>query len=92
MAVLSVLRRFARLGFWIGLSAGAMLADACSSGLKGKAQDASLDQPAADALKWVLPTQADAQAGSPGVDAGAVDADNSPSDAGQTDLWDIICE
>ena len=92
MAVLSALRRFARLGFWIGLSAGAMLADACSSGLKGKTLDASTDQPAADALKLVFPTQADAQAGSPGIDAGVADADNSPSDAGQTDLWDIICE
>jgi hypothetical protein len=90
MAVLSALRRFARLGFWIGLSAGAMLADACSSGVKGKAQDAAPDVPVADALaKLQLP---DAKADSPRSDAGAVDADNSPADAGQTDLWDIICE
>ena len=41
MAILSALHRFARLGFWVGLSAGAMVVDACSSGLKGKAQDAA---------------------------------------------------
>ena len=47
MAVFSALRRFAKLGFWVGLSAGAMLADACSSSLKGQARDASPEAPAA---------------------------------------------
>jgi hypothetical protein len=67
-----------------------MLADACSSGLKGKTQDASPEVPVADAsAKLQLP---DAKAYSPGSDAGAVDADNMSVDASQTDLWDIICE
>jgi hypothetical protein len=93
MAVLSALRRFAKLGFWIGLSAGAMLADACSSSLNGKAQDAAPEVPVADTppvtLKLDGPTKTDAR--SPGIDGGAADADK-PADASQTDLWDIICE
>ncbi len=94
MAFFSTLRRFARLGFWVGLSAGAMLADACSSGLKGGTHDASPEVRVADApgtqLKLDAPSKADT--GSPGIDGGVVDADNLPADAGQADLWDIICE
>jgi hypothetical protein len=94
MAVFSALRRFAKLGFWVGLSAGAMLADACSSSLKGQARDASPEVPATDApgLRIILDAHVIADVGSPGIDGGAVDADNSPADAGQTDLWEIICE
>jgi hypothetical protein len=94
MAVIAALRRFAKLGFWVGLSAGAMLTDACSSGLKGKAQDASPEVPVADApgLQLKLDAAVKADASSPGIDSGALDADNAPADAGQTDLWDIICE
>ena len=94
MAVFSALRRFAKLGFWVGLSAGAMLADACSSSLKGQVRDASPEAPAADATGFQIRLDAPikADSGSPGIDGGAVDADNPPADAGQTDLWDIICE
>ena len=94
MAVFSALRRFAKLGFWVGLSAGAMLADACSSSLKGQIRDAGPEAPAPDAtglqIRRAAPIKADT--GSPGIDGGAVDAGNPSADAGQTDLWDIICE
>jgi hypothetical protein len=81
--------------FWVGLSAGAMLADACSSSPKSRLVDASPEAPVADApglqlIKLDGPVKADA--GSPGIDGGAVDADNPSTDAGQTDLWDTICE
>jgi hypothetical protein len=94
MAVCSALRRFAKLGFWVGLSAGAMLADACTSSLKGQVRDASPEVPAADApgLRIILDAHIKADAEAPGIDGGAVDADNPPADAGQTDLWDIVCE
>jgi len=90
MAVFSALRRFAKLGFWIGLSVGAMLADACSIGLKVRSQDAAPEAPVADAAiaKQDGPNKVDIV--SPGIDAGAVD--NPSADAGKTDLWDIICE
>jgi hypothetical protein len=90
MAVFSALRRFAKLGFWIGLSAGAMLADACSNSLKVRSQDAASEGPVADAAVTNQDALNQADTASPGIDAGGLD--NSPSDAGQTDLWDIICE
>jgi hypothetical protein len=92
MAVFSALRRFAKLGFWIGLGAGAMLADACSSGLKGKAQDAAPEVPVLDAhaAKEDAPNSTDTA--SSGIDAGVAEVGNSSADGGQTDLWDIICE
>jgi len=95
MAVLSALRRFARLGFWVGLSAGAMVVDACSSGLKGKAQDAAPEVPAPDSppsIQLRLDAATKRDAASPGVDGGAVDSDPARADGGQPDLWDIICE
>ena len=94
MAFFSALSRFAKLGFWVGLSAGTMLADACTSDPKGKARDGSSEVPGADApglqIKLDGPIKTDTR--SPGVDGGAVDADNPNVDASQTDLWDIICE
>ena len=86
MAVLSALRRFVRLGCWVGLGAGAMLIDACSSGMGIRGRDSAPDvvTPAAtpDAGR-------DAQV----VDAQTVDADHAqPADGGTTDLWDTICE
>ena len=94
MAFLPALHRLAKLGFWVGLSAGAMLADACNSDPKGRARDASPEVTVADAsgsqLKLDAPIKADT--GAPGMDGGAVDVDNPSTDASQTDLWDIICE
>jgi hypothetical protein len=94
MALFSALGRFAKLGFWVALSAGAMLADACTSDPKGKARDGSSEVPGADApgLQSKLDGPIKADTGSPGMDGGAVDADNPTADASQTDLWDIICE
>ena len=95
MAVLSALRRFARLGLWVGLGAGAMLIDACGSspsslGVRGRDSAADVPSP--------VPTKPDAAATpDAGSDAPVLlhlpDADQAQSaDGGQTDLWDIICE
>ena len=94
MAIFSALSRFAKLGFWVGLSAGAMLADACNSDPKGTVRDASPEGPVADApsMQFKLDGHIQADVGSPSVDGGATDADNPSTDANQTDLWDIICE
>jgi hypothetical protein len=94
MAVLSTLRRFARLGFWVGLGAGAMLIDACSSGTGDCSQHS-----AADASNQEVPmtpdaaTTSDAGSDAQAVDAQTADADYPPpADGGKTDLWDTICE
>ena len=94
MAVLSALRRFARLGFWAGLGAGAMLIDACSSGTGACGRYSAADAPNLD-----LPTKQDAAGtpdaspDAPAVDAQTADADHAqPADGGKTDLWDTICE
>jgi len=72
-----------------------MVVDACSSGLKGKAQDAAPEVQALD-LPPLIQLKVDASprsdAASRGVDGGALDSDNARADGGQSDLWDIICE
>ena len=86
MAVLSALRRFVRLGCWVGLGAGAMLIDACSSGAGVRSRDSAPD---------VVTPVATPDAGGDGqaVDAQTVDADHAqPADGGTNDLWDTICE
>jgi hypothetical protein len=84
MAVLSALRRFARLGFWVGLGAGAMLVDACGSSFRGETRD-SAELPTNQDDAAVPDAGADAQ-----VDAQPVDAEQvSVPDGG---LWDTICE
>jgi hypothetical protein len=91
MAVLSALRRFVRLGCWVGLGAGAMLIDVCSSGVGVRSRDSAPD----------LPTQAvpdasatpDAGRGAQAADVQTADTDHAqPADGGTTDLWDTICE
>jgi len=90
MAVLSALRRFARLGLWVGLGAGAMLIDACGSGL-GVSRDSAPDLPP-QAVPDV-PATPDAGSDAQGVDTQAIDTDHAqPADGGKTDLWDTICE
>jgi hypothetical protein len=95
MAVLSALRRFARLGFWVGLGAGAMLVDACDNVQWRGGQDSAPDAPSSD----VPSSKPDALATpDAGVDARAVDTQSAdadqaePADGGKTDLWDTICE
>jgi hypothetical protein len=89
MAVLSALRRFAKLGFWVGLSAGAMLVDACSSSANGD-RDSAPGGAVADASPAPDSSTIKLDVPPPAIDAGT--ADNPSRDAGQTDLWDIICE
>ena len=95
MAVLSALRRFARLGFWVGLGAGAMLVDACDSVQWRGGQDSAPDAPSSDVPSSKPDALATPDAGvdALAVDTQSVDADQAePADGGKTDLWDTICE
>jgi len=89
MAVVSALRRFAKLAFWVGLSAGAMLVDACSNSVTG-VRDSAPVGPVADASPAPDVSTIKLDVPPPAVDAGT--ADNPSGDAGQTDLWNVICE
>jgi hypothetical protein len=89
MAVLSALGRFARLGLWVGLGAGAMLIDACGSGL-GVSRDSARELPTPAVPEPATP---DAGSDAQGIHLQAIDADHAqPADGGNTDLWDTICE
>ena len=92
MALLSTLKRLARLGGWIGLSAGAMVVASCGA-LLGGCNSTALN--ASDARP---DGKRDALVNQPGPDTGVkadagVQADTGePADANQTDLWTVICE
>jgi hypothetical protein len=95
MAVLSALRRLARLGFWVGLGVGAMLVDACDSARWRGGHDSAPDapNPAVPSSKPDALATPDAGVDARVVDAARVDVDQSqPADGGTTDLWDTICE
>lgn len=93
MAVLSALRRFARLGFWVGLGAGAMLIDACGGGQWREEQNLAADGAAPAVPKKDAAAAPDAGSDAPVLHLQAIDADQAqPTDGGKTDLWDTICE
>jgi hypothetical protein len=106
MATLSALKRLARLGGWIGLSAGAMVAATCSALLGAcksttlHATDASRDTGAGSKPDA---TVADANPSKPDAahviimpDAGGMPEAGgeaqAPVDADKADLWTVICE
>jgi hypothetical protein len=90
MAMLSTIKRLARLGGWVALSAGAMVAAALTtscgtSHVVGTPKDAGADAPRDAAQGFVFPdakTEPDAGTGEAG----------DPVDADKTDLWNVICE
>jgi len=89
MAAFSAAKRWAKLGWWVGLSTGAMLAAACGSMFASacKSSSSTNDGGPAD-----IPGAQD----SPGItiqlpDAGVEEA-GQPTDASETDLWNTICE
>ena len=90
MAALSAAKRLARLGWWVGLSAGAMLAAACGAMFTSACKSSS--PPRLDASADTL---AAIKQDSPGIvlrfDASAVDG-GAPTDASETDLWNTPCE
>jgi hypothetical protein len=89
MAAFSAAKRLARLGWWVGLSAGAMLAAACGTLFASACKSSSLtdDGGPADAIvaqdSPVITIQL--------PDAGVEEA-GQPTDASETDLWNTICE
>ncbi len=104
MAALSAARRWARLCWWLGLSAATMIIAAFGTLFSGgcdstalKSKDAGTDAPA--------PVNADTQAGpdlpeksdqpsardAEGIDEAKGEA-NPALDGGKSDLWEIICE
>ena len=89
MAALSAAKRLARLGWWVGLSVGAMLAAACGAMFTGacKSSSPSRDGGSPDTPGGVEP------GGSviPRLDAPAREA-GAPTDASETDLWNTPCE
>jgi hypothetical protein len=97
MATLSAVKRLARLGWWVGLSTGAMVAAACGSlfsiGCNPSsltARDAGHEAPVG--IRVDAPTKLDAPViVIQGSDAAAQEA-NEPVDGGKSDLWEIICE
>lgn len=90
MAVLSALRRFARLGLWVGLGAGAMLIDACNNDLGHGRRDSAPDVPT-PAIPDAAATP-DAGSDARGIHLQAIDADHAQPEDGSTALWDTICE
>jgi hypothetical protein len=89
MATLSTLKRLARLGGWIGLSAGAMVAAACGAMLGSGCDSTPLGTSDAQPDST---SKRDSLISLPGPDAGVrVDAP-APRDAGEADMWTIICE
>jgi hypothetical protein len=91
MAALSAAKRLARLGWWVGLSTGAMLAAACGAMFTSACKSSSpprLDA-SADALAAIK--QDSPGIVLPGFDASTVDG-GAPIDASETDLWNTPCE
>ena len=104
MAALSAAKRWARLCWWLGLSAATMIIAACGTLFSGgcnstplKIKDAGTDAP--------VPVNPDTQPGPdlPGKpdhpsarDAESIDEAkgeaNPALDGGKSDLWEIICE
>jgi hypothetical protein len=91
MAALSAAKRLARLGWWVGLSTGAMVAAACgamfASACKSSSSASDGGQPDA-----AVAAQKDAPViNIPMPDASAREA-GAPTDASEADLWNTICE
>jgi hypothetical protein len=90
MAALSAAKRVARLGWWLGLSLGAMVIAACGAMFAGACKssapairDAGVDtargQPDGPSITITPPDAATPEAG-------------AATDAGSSDLWNTICE
>ncbi len=96
MATLSGVKRLARLGGWLALSIGAMVAAACGALLSSGCESSSTAarEPGVDSS---IATDKDAGAAPALSDAGSsIDSAggeaNGPTDADETDLWNVICE
>jgi hypothetical protein len=102
MAVLSALKRLAKLSGWLGLSVGAMVAASCGAFLASacgntpiKTKDAQADatskpDAAAEVARIIIPGK-DAGADTVASEAAGQDAEPEP-DANQSDLWNTPCE
>jgi hypothetical protein len=94
MAAVSAVKRLARLGGWLALSTGAMVAASLGAIVTGACNRSSIavGQPPRDAS---IEGNRDGGISIPEpqvrTDAGEGEA-GSPVDADQTDLWNVICE
>ena len=99
MATLSALKRLGQLGWWLGLSTGAMLvaafgtmfASAC-----GSSSPSSTDAGPSSSTNARSDATTKIKVDSPGLILPSLDANvqeaGAPTDASESDLWNTICE